>query len=162
MRLFDDLIYDAKTQMLPNGYGYQGTTQLPSFSGKHQAADTRAWLTREEWKDYQNRFAPRERELVGAVSREGAIEELGQRLADIKVDNKNAYSSSRGMVDQMNQRYGVQPDAQMAGDQSRKSSLNQSLSAVDSINRTTESIANRNLNVIGGDGLTGRQLLNEG
>lgn len=137
-----------------------GATVLPNFTGKHKAANTRAWLARQEWSDYQARFAPREQELLQRVSKEGAIDELNSRLGSIHVDTKRAFDANQSSVDMMNQRYGVTPSPDVQQSQNRQSSISQSLSEVDAINRTRDSISSRNMNVVGGGGMTGRQLIN--
>lgn len=137
-----------------------GGVAIPQFTGKNSAALTRAWLARSEFNDWQNRYMPREIELLDRVSKEGAIEELNTRLGDIHADTKLAYEANKKAVDMTKQRYGVETDAALQASQNRRGGIAQSLSEVDAINRTRDSISTRNANVIGGSGMTGRQLIN--
>jgi len=125
---------------------------MPNFSGDNKAEDSRAWLARAEWADYQNRFAPYEQKLLSEVSQENANREMYQRLGQINADTNNSYRSFAGAERRSNQRYGVGKGYNEAVSDNRNMGINKTLSKVDAINRTSANIAERNTNIIGGTG----------
>lgn len=144
----------------PNAGEGGNAIMLPNFTGDKKAQKTREWLARQEWSDYLTRYAPREVELLQRTSREGALEELNSRLGNIHADTKRAYQANQQAVDMANDRYGVSQNTQLSEAQERRSGIAQSLSEVDAVNRSRDSITNRNANIVGGGGMTGRQLIN--
>jgi len=132
-----------------NKYDYNN---MPNFSGKNKAEDSRAWLARAEWADYQNRFAPYEKKLLNEVSQDSANREMYQRLGQINADTNKSYRSFAGAEQRSNQRYGVSKGRNEAISDTRNMGINKALSKVDAINRTSANIAERNTNIIGGTG----------
>jgi hypothetical protein len=136
---------------------FDSNQQMPAFYGKNRAADTMAWLHERKWEDVQERFQPRELQLLDRVSKEGAIEELDRRMSDIKADTTNSYNANKQAMDMAYRQYGVGQSQQVGDANARTSQIHQSLSQVDAINRARDDISTRNNNLIAGSGSSVRQ-----
>ena len=130
-----------------NDGGASAVNRPPTFTGDDAASRTRAWISRDQWNDYKNRFAPREDELLDKVT---GAELLDERLSAISVNNKRAYESATLGAEMRRDRYGLNPSAMQRSAIDRNLHTNSVLTEIDSKNKTRQHIDDRNINVLGG------------
>ncbi|HIE0017522.1 hypothetical protein [Serratia marcescens] len=109
-----------------------------------QAADTYARLIREQYADWQNRFYPKQKELMGLAT-SGQL--MNDQLSRAEANTQQTLSTAQ--VGQQNQmaRYGV-AQTQTAGDNSL--GLRSALATAGAINGVREGEADRQMNVLTG------------
>lgn len=129
-----------------------GTSGSPPPSNVHSdryAQDMRAWLAREEWADYQQRFAPIERQLVDETM---GRQLLDQRLAAVSVNQGRAHLASRQMEDMFNRRLGIRPSEQQQAVMDTGRALDFARGNADLRNNLRTHVHDRNMQVLGGGG----------
>lgn len=144
---FSDLLKDTTYQAAINA----GIDPMPTNTRSDSyARKTRAWLARQEWADYQQRFQPVEQELIDSVM---TPEMLDQRLAAIKVNSGAASDASAKVEQMMLQRYGVRPSAQQrqASDTTRQ--IAATAGQIGAENNTRTHIYDRNMAALSGSGV---------
>jgi hypothetical protein len=115
----------------------------PEFSGEDKASDTWAWITRAQWADYMDRFAPRENQLM-AMSTYFNPEIATQQVDKAKVAAGTAFDTSQRMQQQYESRYGAGAlGGERAYDQ-RVASVGKSAAIVDAANRITQKLIDQN------------------
>lgn len=121
-----------------------------------QAADTYARLIREQYADWQNRFYPKQKELMGLAT-------SGQLMNDqlARADANTQQTLNTAQVGQQNQmaRYGV-AQAPTAGDNSL--GLRAALETAGAKNGIREGEADRQMNILTGGSASLRQQMNIG
>lgn len=127
--------------------GYYTAKPTVSKNSDKYAQKTRAWLSREQWADYQNRFQPYEDELIDAVT---GTELLDERLSQIKINNSKSFAAAATANDQFRNRYGMtQTDPQRTANQNNQH-LAMAKANADAMNQTRTHIHDRNMAIIGG------------
>lgn len=127
--------------------GYSQDPRPSNPNSDTYAQDTRAWLYRDQWGDYQNRFMPYEDKLIDAVT---GSQMLDERLSAIKINTKESFDAAQLSNQQVQARYGMaQTDAQKST-QDRNMAIAQSKVHANSANQTRRHIDDRNLAVMGG------------
>lgn len=120
-----------------------------SFGHDDYAKKNRAWLAREKWDDYVQRFQPKEDELLDAVTGEDL---LNQRLSSIKIDNSKAFDSALTSANQMRSRYGVNQSQAEKQYEQRSYGLEMAKANAGAMNKTRVHINDRNMQAVGGSG----------
>lgn len=158
MAYFTEAQRDALTKRGPQTTPGQMPAQAVPFNAdpmptdmgyKYYAQASRAWLARQEYADYQQRYQPVERELIDAVT---TPEMLDQRLAAIKINSAAATNASSQIEQQMLQRYGVRPSAQAQQANATSRQIAATLGGIDAANNTRQHVYDRNMNAISGSG----------
>ena len=111
------------------------------------AQDTRAWLRRSEWADYQNRYLPVEQQLIDETM---GTELLEQRLSAISGNVDDSFSSAGINASDTRGRYGIQPSAQASAAHDRTMALDKSTSTANARNNTRTAIFDRNMSTTAG------------
>jgi hypothetical protein len=123
----------------------------PTFTGRNQASDTWAWITRAQWADYLNRFAPREDALLNMTTyMNPALAQ--QEISKAKAEAGQAYDAASRMGDQYMSRYGAALTSGQQASQNRADSLGRSASVVDAANRITQKLIDQNREIALGAG----------
>ncbi|CAI1616951.1 Uncharacterised protein [Serratia quinivorans] len=121
-----------------------------------QAADTYARLIREQYADWQNRFYPKQKELMGLAT-------SGQLMNDqlSRADANTQQTLNTAQVGQQNQmaRYGV-AQSPTGGDNSL--GLRSALATAGAKNGIREGEADRQMNILTGGSASLRQQMNIG
>lgn len=129
----------------PQGFG---SDPMPAdYGSESYARRTRAWLARQQWNDYQQRFQPVEQELINAIT---TPEMLDQRLSAIRANVSNAGNASSQVQDMLMRRYGVAPSAQQRQVDANNRDLAASLASVNAANNTRTQIYDRNQAALAG------------
>jgi len=120
---------------------YDGT--IPTFTGKYAANDTWAHITRQQWQDYLQRFAPREEEMIGMTTyaNPGIV---NQEVAKAGQAAKQAVQNYGGMSRQYLSRYGMQLDPRATAQTERMEKLTSSAAEADAANRTRQTLQDQN------------------
>ena len=123
---------------------------------KQYASKTRAWMTRDVWRDYQERFQPYEARLLDAVTGE---ELLDERLSAISINNQAAFDAASQASELSRARYGTARPAvhQQAADRNMHNA--QVVSRINAENQTRTHIDDRDMNALAGSG--SRQAMGE-
>lgn len=113
------------------------------------AQDTRAWITRDQYRDYQTRFEPVEDQLIDAVTGEKMLDES---LSAIRINNKQSFDASALSAQQTKSMYGMQETPNQTASQDANRSLAMAKSTANGTNQTRAHIESRDDNAIGGSG----------
>lgn len=111
------------------------------------AQDTNAWLHRQQWQDYKDRFQPVEEQLIDETM---GTELLNKRLSAITANADDAFGAAEVDARVTRGRYGIQQNAQEQGAQNRSLALGESLAVADARNNTRTAIYDRNMDTIAG------------
>lgn len=76
----------------------------PNQSGKHQASNTYADITRAEWADYKKTFQPWEQDLAASIGNE---EMLSEQLGKTDTAVNASFDQAAGTLDRNNTRRGL-------------------------------------------------------
>jgi hypothetical protein len=124
----------------------------PDYSGKnHEASKTWAWITRAQWADYLNRFAPREDQLLDMATYDNPALARSE-IEAAKQTAGQAYDASARMGEQYFSRYGAGAISGQAESQARGNSLGKSAAIVDAANRITQKLIDQNRAIAVGAG----------
>ena len=115
------------------------------------AQDTNAWLHRQQWQDYKDRFQPVEKQLIKETS---GTELLDQRLSAISADADDAFGAAELSAEVTRRRYGIDQSAESAEAQSRNMALGRSQAVADAKNNTRTAIYDRNMDTLAGGSST--------
>ena len=138
---------DKKRDSIAAQQAYGFSSPPPLQGSDNYAKDTYAWITRENYEDYQNRFLPHEQQLLDAVTGRQLLDE---RLSQININEHNAFQSTRGATQRRERRYGVLNDQRQDSANEVANHLARS-SAVDSAqNQTRQAVQDRNMAMITG------------
>lgn len=124
-------------------YGSRPTRQ----NNKNFAAETRAYLNRQIYNDYLQRFAPHEDQLLDAITGE---EMLNERLSAIRVNADNAFDATQATSSRALGRYGVGMDQREQNAQATQTDLSRSSAIASSRNQTRQHVHDRNMELISG------------
>jgi hypothetical protein len=132
-------------QQFETTYNDQGLVNIipPEFGGEDQASDTWAWITRAQWADYLDRFAPREEQLL-AMSTYFNPALAKEEINKAKRASGSAFDTSQRMQQQYESRYGA---GALGGEQAydqRVASIGKSAAIVDAANRITQKLIDQN------------------
>lgn len=130
---------------------------IPVRSANDYAARVNAFVNREIYTDYQNRFEPFEDQLIDAVRGE---ELLNERLNAIHNNYEKSTLVGRQAAERRLSRFGVQQDARQRQASNTAQSLNQSAAMAAAQNQTRRHINDRNTALIAGGNT--RQAINLG
>lgn len=136
---------------------YRTAQPTVSYGSDDYAKQWNAWLTREQYADWQDRFQPREEQLLSAVE---GTELLDQQLSNIQANADTSFDLARTTADQTRRRYGLSLTDRERKVEDTRNSLAKAASIAGSSNDTRTYIDERNMNVIGGS--TARQVMAEG
>lgn len=127
---------------------------VPNFQGANKAAQTRAWIKRDEWEDYKARFLPVEQKLIARIGREGTMEELDELLKRANINSESAFNAMKKANQSNFERMGISLNADAAKAYAREMQQSRALAGVDAENRLRSHIVNRNQNMaLGGAGM---------
>lgn len=130
-------------------YGASGTPMPTNTGSDKYAQNMRAWLAREEWADYQQRFAPIEQRLIDETM---GRELLDERLSAVQVNQSRAQQASAQMDSMLNRRYGIQPSTQQRSVMDTGRALDVARGTADAKNNLRTHVYDRNMAVLGGGG----------
>jgi hypothetical protein len=111
------------------------------------AQDTNAWITRQQWQDYQNRYLPVENKLIDQTM---GRDLLNERLGAITATTNTAFDTNMLAAQQRRARYGMRLEGQGAQAQQRGRELSQATAIADGTNNTRTHIYDRNMDTIAG------------
>lgn len=116
---------------------YDGT--VPTFGGKYAANDTWAWITRQQWNDYEQRFAPLEEQMIGMTtySNPSIVGQEVQKASGAAVDAVRNYND---MGRQYMARYGMATDDRAEAQRNRLQGLTETASSVDAAARMRQTL----------------------
>lgn len=120
------------------------------------AQDTNAWIHRQQWQDYKDRFQPVERQLIDETM---GTELLDQRLSAISANADDAFSSAEVNAEVTRRRYGIDPSLQEEQSQSRALDLGRSQAIADAKNNTRTAVYDRNLETLAGGSSTANKAI---
>lgn len=119
---------------------------VPSFGGRHQASNTWAWITRAQYKDYQQRFVPMEDELLNMTTYNNPALVAGELGKGRQAVNK-AFDTARAQQDQHMSRYGAAISADQLRSRGRSANLGRSAAIVDAANRIRARLIDQNRDI---------------
>lgn len=120
---------------------YDGT--VPTFGGKYAANDTWAWITRQQWDDYEQRFAPRELELINQTTYNNPSI-VGQEVQKGMTAATNAVDTTQAMNEQFRSRFGASIDPRAQIQSNRLTGLTKAAASVDAAARIRETLNDQN------------------
>ncbi len=124
------------------------TAPAPSNrNSKDYASSMRAWLHRQNYNDYQNRFQPHEQELLDAVM---GRELLDERLSAISINESNAFDATKETTSRRLQRFGVSENSGLSKSRNLGNSLTQASSVASAHNNTRQHVHDRSMQLISG------------
>ena len=125
-------------------------TANPMPTNRHDekyAQKMRAYIARDQWADYQNRFEPWEDDLIDSVM---STDMLDQRLGAISINATNSSRAALQSQQQLMQRYGIQQNAQEKQSSTVNHHLDSAAATATAKNNTRQHIEDRNMAVMGG------------
>lgn len=124
-----------------------GALPVPKPGSKTYAADMNAYIARQQWNDYQNRFQPVERALIDETM---GRELLDQRLSGISAIVDRSFDSAIENARMTRQMYGSNQTSQQKQYETRRMDLGRSTAIADSRNATRTHIHDRNMETLAG------------
>ncbi len=111
------------------------------------AQDMNAYIARQQWEDYQQRFQPVERQLIDETM---GKELLDQRLSGISAIVDRSFDSAIKNAQMSREMYGTGQTGQQADYESRRMNLGRSTAIADAKNSTRTHIYDRNMETLAG------------
>jgi len=127
-------------------YSSAGARPTNPSSGTY-AQDTRAWVTRSVYDDYETRFQPFEKKMIDSAM---GGQMLDERLSAIKINNKQSFEASALSNQQDMARYGMTQSSDQKASYQKNQSLEMGKATANANNQTRRHVDDRNLAVIGG------------
>ena len=138
MNIYDQLNYQS---------GIQQGNRPSNRNSDTYAQDTNAWLHRQQWQDYKDRFQPVEKELIDDTM---GTELLNQRLSAITATSQDSFGAAEIDAEVTRGRFGIQQSQEGAAAQKRQMALGQSKAIADGKNNTRTAIYDRNMDTLAG------------
>ena len=142
MSLWDEMGENIERQ----GYLESGSRPTNPHSDTY-AQDTNAWITRQQWADYNKRYAPVENQLINETM---GTELLNERLGKISAITDKSFDTNMMAATQRRARYGVALTSQQQQSQKRDASLSKATAIADGKNNTRTHVYDRNMETISG------------
>lgn len=120
---------------------------MPTFSGKHRASDTYAWLTRQQYQDYLDRFVPRENALIDMTTYANPAL-MDEVLSKGTAAAGSSYDTAVRQQDQFMGRYGAAISADQLRARDRSTNLGRAAAIVDAANRIRQSVMDTDRSIV--------------
>ena len=110
-----------------------------------------AWLNRQQWEDYKNRFQPVENQLIDETMGGDLLDE---RLSSITATANQSFDSAMLGADITRSRYGIDQGESQAQSQLRKMMTSKTTAIADAKNNTRTHVYDRNMETLAGGSST--------
>lgn len=132
---------------LTNSNSQSPALPYPQEGSKTYAADMNAYIARQQWGDYQNRFMPVERQLIDETM---GRELLDKRLSTISAITDRSFDTALQNARMTREMYGSGQTGQQSQYEDRRVDLGRTAAIADARNSTRTHIHDRNMETLAG------------